>query len=280
MRIAGVSDLHLEQYIHIKDFGLPDSLLSNESKSDVLVLAGDIMDSFIMLSPQIGGLLKRLSSEYNHILYVMGNHEHYNGNFANTENVLADLFDEISPNIVLLEKTGINIDGIRFFGGTMWTSFGNRNPISMITAQRSMNDYRYTTNLTGNNKRQLHPDDVYEDHVQFINALNTDLACNQGVPYVLITHHTASFQFLHPMYIGCNNNDLYHDNLDSLFYNNPNIVGGFCGHAHGKLRVKINNAEIILNARGYRNEKSSINYKEEILNVQTTINCDPIAIDG
>ena len=39
MRIAGVSDLHLEQYIHIKDFGLPDSLLSNESKSDVLVLA-------------------------------------------------------------------------------------------------------------------------------------------------------------------------------------------------------------------------------------------------
>ena len=85
MKIAIASDIHLE-------FG--DINLQNTENADVLILSGDICVAADIGRPDPHGILegarsnritdffKRCSFQFPHVVYVMGNHEHCNGDFA------------------------------------------------------------------------------------------------------------------------------------------------------------------------------------------------------
>ena len=150
----------------------------------------------------------------------------------------------------------------------------------MWLAKRRMNDYVWIKNSsvpvrfkvkdefgitfherTGN----LLPSDVYDDHRIFLLKLQDDLEQHKDKDYILVTHHTPSFQLCHPMFYGDELNDLYHNNFDNLFYDNPNIRLAYCGHTHGNYVAEINNAKVVLNARGYPGEPSSVNFEPIIM---------------
>ena len=84
MKIAVCSDLHLE---------FADIELKNEDNADVLILGGDIcvakdianIDSF--RGDTFREFFKRCSKEFPHVIYIMGNHEHYNGDFQTSTNL-------------------------------------------------------------------------------------------------------------------------------------------------------------------------------------------------
>ena len=46
------------------------------------------------------------------------------------------------PNVQLLMDNEATINGVHFFGGTMWTDFSDANADAMIAAQQGMNDFR------------------------------------------------------------------------------------------------------------------------------------------
>jgi 3',5'-cyclic AMP phosphodiesterase CpdA len=72
MKLAIVSDIHLE-------FG--DIILKNDQSADVLILGGDICVAK-HLTPEVKDFFQRVSFEFPETIYIMGNHEHYNGDYA------------------------------------------------------------------------------------------------------------------------------------------------------------------------------------------------------
>lgn len=138
MKINLVSDLH----INIQDITLPGG--------DVLIVAGDTLEiAHIRLAESTGHNMfladryRRFITEefakYRHVIYICGNHEYYHG-FFDTER---ERLQAILPNNVhYLENQSVEIDGVHFWGGTMWTNMHGGNPLTMETVQNVLNDFR------------------------------------------------------------------------------------------------------------------------------------------
>jgi len=106
MKIAICSDLHLE-------FG--DLFFTNTDNADVLILSGDICkasevkqrDIYEIMegtrSSRLHDFFKRCTFQFPHVIYVMGNHEHYDGDFATTVTKLKNNLSYL-PNLYILDK--------------------------------------------------------------------------------------------------------------------------------------------------------------------------------
>jgi Icc-related predicted phosphoesterase len=152
MKIAICSDLHLE-------FG--DINLQNTENADVLILGGDICvaadigkpdpNNFLegAKSNRITDFFKRCSFQFPHVIYVMGNHEHYHGDFATSGKKLKSLIESnLLSNVYLLDKESKKIDDVTFVGGTLWTDMNNDDEITKFHVSRRMNDFRCVDNST------------------------------------------------------------------------------------------------------------------------------------
>jgi Icc-related predicted phosphoesterase len=150
MRIAICSDLHLE-------FG--DINLQNTDNADVLILGGDICvaddigkpdpNNFMegAKSNRITDFFKRCSFQFPHVIYVMGNHEHYHGDFATSGNKLKSLLESnMLSNVYLLDKESKKIDDVTFVGGTLWTDMNNDDEMTKFHVTRRMNDFQCVEN--------------------------------------------------------------------------------------------------------------------------------------
>ncbi len=130
MKIISYSDLHLE-------FGT-DFRPPTNSDADLMILAGDIITC-----KDYTPLSRFLQDWHKPVLYVMDNHEYYTRHPMHEENRnFRQWLADTHPKITLLLDEAVTLDGVHFFGGTMWTDFDGSNPIAMQTAQQQMNDYR------------------------------------------------------------------------------------------------------------------------------------------
>lgn len=144
MKLQIVSDLHLE-------FG-PISI--ENAGSDVLILSGDIcLASEIRVKgdPEILGqshksnqfhqFFQECCERFKHVIYISGNHEHYHGDIAKSYNHLKEMLSYL-PNLYILEKEVLVIDGVTFVAGTLWTDMNKEDPITIERIRGYMNDYR------------------------------------------------------------------------------------------------------------------------------------------
>ena len=94
MRIAILSDAHLE-------FG--DLFFENTEGAEVLILSGDILvvddlrhyDATNIIgegtkSQRWHEFMQRCSNLFPHVIFILGNHEHYHGNFSSSARKLRD----------------------------------------------------------------------------------------------------------------------------------------------------------------------------------------------
>ena len=108
MKISIASDLHLE-------FG--DINIQNTDSADVLLLSGDICVAADIGKPdphnflegarsnRIVDFFKRCSFQFPHVIYVLGNHEHYHGDYATTKAKIQDMLNyNALSNVYLLEQ--------------------------------------------------------------------------------------------------------------------------------------------------------------------------------
>ena len=73
-----VSDLHLE---------FATTTLENAGDTDILVLSGDICVANFDWETYIP-FFEQVSRDFPHVIYILGNHEHYHGQFFNTQSLL------------------------------------------------------------------------------------------------------------------------------------------------------------------------------------------------
>jgi Icc-related predicted phosphoesterase len=222
MNIRYMSDLHLE-------FGFGTSI----PEGDILVLAGDIVDG------KFRGLdkLKLICSNFNHVLMVMGNHEHYVGRFDKTYDLLKI---NLPDNVTILENNYAEIDGQRFIGCTLWSYM---NEVDSYLAKVRMNDYSYIKIKDKDIYRKLSPKDTIFEHVRSVSWLRSNI--KEGD--IVITHHAPSFKSCNSNYTG---NSAYASDLSDLILDTKPSVW-IHGHLHEPVDYKIGNTLITSNPHGY-----------------------------
>jgi DNA repair exonuclease SbcCD nuclease subunit len=146
MKIAICSDVHLE-------FGQLE--LENTHNAEVLVLSGDICTAVdLRVTDSILSSVKTdryldfftaCSRNFPHVVYVMGNHEHYHGDFATSAGILKDALKHL-PNIHVLDKEVFTLGDYVFLGGTLWTDMNGEDEMTMNHVSRRMNDFQICKN--------------------------------------------------------------------------------------------------------------------------------------
>lgn len=243
MKIALCSDIHLE-------FGyLP---IENTHGADVLLLAGDVCVANGFSREQdkdsYHSFFKQCSDQFKDVVYIMGNHEHYNGDFCTSYQILKTELDKY-PNIHFLEKEFRIIKGVMFIGATLWSDFNRQNPNSMFTAERRMNDYRVIKNSL--KSRRLLALDVLFEHQQTLEKIN-DFYNAHDLPIVMVGHHAPSLKSVKPMYeYDYDINGAYRSDLEEFIMAKPRIKLWVHGHTHSEFDYMVGETRVVANPRGY-----------------------------
>jgi Icc-related predicted phosphoesterase len=259
MKIQIVSDLHLE-------FGGIE--IKNATGADVLVLSGDICVASDLYdhphteTPPIVNLGKRqesaymyrsffknVASEFEHVVYVAGNHEHYHGKWSKTIDILTDETSEFG--IHFLERSSVKIKDVLFVGGTMWTDMNKSDPITLSLIRDSMNDYKVIRDeIKGYSK--LAPITTYRRHVDTVKYIKNTIRDTDAEKVVVVTHHAPSYKSIHPVYVDdFIMNGAYASDLSELILDNPKIALWTHGHIHHANDYYIGSTRIVCNPRGY-----------------------------
>lgn len=174
MKIISYSDLHLE-------FGGGFQLPSG-TDADMMVLAGDIITL-----RDYAPLHRFLADWEKPVLFVAGNHEYYTNTPMGVEEAKfkAWLSDE-HPNVVFLQDEAVVIDGVNFFGGTMWTDFNRSNEKDMLEARACMNDYRL---IKTEEYITLTPSMTVMLHEAFVEKISRWFGQPLNGPRVVVSHH-------------------------------------------------------------------------------------------
>jgi len=246
MKVKVVSDLHLETCE--RGDGVPDL-----GEGEVLILGGDILCARHFkkdgpLHKVYDDFLQKCVDNFDEVLYIQGNHESYSFHYDTTLKVLKE---HIPPSIHLLENDYVKIKDWVFLCCTLWTDFRNENPLEMMEASRFLNDYK--TIRIGSNYRKMNPEDTLGFHKKSKLFLQQKLEEFKDTKTWVLTHHSPSYQSIHPKYRTERINGSYASNLDDFILSNPQIKYFSHGHTHSSFRYKIGECEIICNPRGYYN---------------------------
>jgi hypothetical protein len=270
MKIAICSDVHLE-------FG--QLVLENTENAEVLVLSGDICTACdlavtdgILSSAKTDRYLEffdMCSRNFPHVVYLMGNHEHYHGDFATS---IIDLKHALKPyeNIHVLDKEVWDLGDHRFIGGTLWTDMNGEDEMTMNHVSRRMNDFQICKNsLREVNYRSfeegkpkfhtrpatLSPADAVEDHKAMLKVIEDTYADTPPwMVTVVCTHHAPSKSSEHPRYAHDQlMNGAYNSRLDQFIMDRPGIKLWTHGHTHEDFDYMIKQCRVVCNPRGYIN---------------------------
>lgn len=239
MRLRILSDLHLEFFDGDRE--LP------EVDADVIILAGDI-------HRQTEGLAwARHRFPDMPLIYVPGNHEFYGTCMPQLRDELALEAERLG--ITLLDNQSVTINGVRFYGTTLWTDFAlyaddpTKNPAETESkALRVMPDFNIVQTLPGVTFSPLASQQL---HAEALAWLESELSQPFEGPKVVVSHHAPLHDCIPEQYLG--------DALSPAFASHlPQLMGKMDlwvhGHVHEPVDRLNNGTRVIANPGGYPDE--------------------------
>lgn len=292
MKIAVASDIHLE-------FG-PTDKIKNPGDVDVLILSGDICVARDLMEyePLVSESMRFGKSdryheffgncvrEFPHVIYVVGNHEHYHGDFKYTTSDLKKRLGYLK-NLHILDKETFELDDVVFVGGTLWTDMNKEDPLTLHGIARMMNDFRCVdnSNRVVNYKTfddpenpdkptfrtrpaRFCPEDAVEDHKKMLDYIK--IVYDNTPPWkqvVVVGHHTPSHFSCHEKYKDDSlMNGGYHSDLSEFILDRPAIKLWTHGHTHELFDYTIGDCRVVCNPRGYEGyEELADNFKLKVV---------------
>jgi hypothetical protein len=191
----------------------------------------------------------------------VGNHEHYNGDFAKTIPHFRYVLGYL-PNLHILEKETFVLDDITFIGGTLWTDMNKRDTRTLHAISGMMNDFRCVSNsakLVDQRGWNSHftTTDAADDHDAMLEYIRLMIEGKWDQKFVVVGHHAPSRLSTHPRYSSeLIMNGGYSSELDDFILDHPQIKLWTHGHTHEDFDYCIGSTRILCNPRGY------INYEE------------------
>lgn len=231
MKIQVMSDLHLEfdEYEPLVD------------EADVVILAGDIYVG----DKGIKWVEKHI--KFKPVVYVLGNHEYWKHAHPKLINDLQ--VKTKNTNIHILENSVVAIDGINFFGATMWTDYNinNDKQAAMLVCWQMLNDYKRIR--TSPKFAKFSPKDSVRIHNESTAWLMNELDNYKGQKNVVVTHHAPSAQSLPPDGATDILNAAYASHLDDVMKKYAPLLWVH-GHTHKSNDYLIGETRVVSNARG------------------------------
>jgi len=271
MKMLVLSDLHLE----FTDFE-PAAVAT--AAADVVVLAGDIHTG------ASGIRWARQMFPDKAIVYVAGNHEFYGHDWVELLEILhrqAEVHD-----VHFLENSSVTIQGIRFFGATLWTDFEffgeSRRSQVIRAAEHIMNDFRLieadplpvernivTTRSTRNKLTGWH---TVRRHRESLAMLKSELLVGDPEKTVVVTHHYPHKNSTAARFANEETTAAFGSNLPNEVLTGAKIW--IHGHTHDSCDYRIGDSRrsvrVVCNPRGYplgwmRNEFENPAFKPGLL---------------
>ena len=253
MKIQFVSDLHLEfeSQFRIKNAG-----------SDLLILGGDICTAmpfsrsedspYYAYGQRFKEFFEYCSNEFEHVLYIMGNHESYQYIQNKTEQTLRETLAYL-PNINILENEYVDIGDVRFLGTTLWTDMNKNDPITMSLIKDKMNDFRVVQVNHDGVYRKFQPYDASRMHDAALKFIDKNTVDHDKC--FVLSHHAPSTLSISKRFA----NDFvmnggYASDLSEFILDRPQIKMWTHGHVHHNNDYELGSCRIMSNPRGYDDE--------------------------
>jgi len=283
-----VSDLHLEfdvqhwirSYKWLKTFDTVDEAVDHSTiseiistftlpiidgeKEDVLVIAGDMM---VAVAPGLNittdgfheifhKLLVEYSQRFKAVIYIMGNHEFYHGDkivaFEDIRAIAKDI-----PNVYIINNEVVVIDDVSFVCSTMWASYDNNNPMTLMSANSWMNDHR----CIHVGEDRFTAEDAYDCFLDSINFIFPAIVAEKqkGQKVCVVTHHGPSHESVATEFKSHNLNGAYVSNLvKDILDAKPDAW--VHGHVHKSAMYEIGETAVFVNPRGYFPDDLNTNF--------------------
>ena len=234
MKIHILSDLHLEIANMPKNYRPPEC--------DVVILAGDIAPGRQGAAWAMEAFPKTLP-----VLYVPGNHEYYGRSLRLIEELRVKV--NATPNVRMLDREAVTLNGVRFIGATLWTDFGLYGDSPLIQARSAAN-----ARFGMNDFFQIEGFSVqtWIDHnvmgAQFIDRELRKAAAHEQRA-VVITHHAPHPLSVRKEWEEDELNPAYASRLLNELIVKPDLW--VHGHMHVSNDYRVDNTRVVCNARGY-----------------------------
>ncbi len=253
MKIQFVSDVHIEFTHELSN--LCKSIAHTfefipQTDADVIVVAGDIWY-------QLHGIkwCEELSRLHNKpVVVIYGNHDYWLAGKKNNKGIDAlikaarEYANNSDAEIFFLENDELILDGVRFLGCTMWTSYKNGDPFVMMKARQVMADFAA---IPG----KITPADLLTRHKESRAWLTGELAKDFDGKTVVITHHAPSYISLSEWELHQHTAAAYHDKLEDLMFDyHPSLW--IHGHVHRCNDYRMGGTRVVSNTRGYHGEQT------------------------
>ena len=256
------------------EFG--DLDFENDQGAQVLILGGDICvaqdiaqrDPHGVMGPEYRSnrfhdFFQRCHDRFPHVIYIVGNHEYYNGDFATAFTHLKDVLGYL-PNLHVLEKESIMIGDVTFLCGTLWTDMNREDPDTLYRIRSYMNDFR----IIRDSRHPVHykdseghrhtrdgrfsPEATVEEHRAMLKFVKESIATNPTGKYVVVGHHAPSKASTQAQYADQTMvNGAYSSDLDQFILDRPQIKLWTHGHTHHEFDYMIGSCRVMCNPRGY-----------------------------
>lgn len=258
MKIKLISDLHMEGY----------TFKYEHHGEDVVVLAGDIHNK-----NRHHEILDQIP-EHIEVVMVAGNHEYYHGNFREVNKYLEGLNKpvfEYNPvyaradngfkNFTFLNNSSTVINGVHFYGGTMFTDFElfgiHEQWYAEHDAARGIADFHHITvnqedpyEMT-NDTWQWSVQDHKNEHKKFVRGLEHWLKETEGQKRVVVTHFMPTPASIPERFRNSNLNPYFCANMERYM----GWEGAWLfGHTHDSFDQMFGDTRVVCNPRGYGTE--------------------------
>ena len=224
---------------------------------DLLILAGDVLQ-ISNLEAYEDFFHKQLKASP--ILWIMGNHEFYDGDVNDITDYSFQKIEENFPGLKILDnEIEIVNEDLVIIGSTYWTDMNNNDEHTKRTALRYLNDFNYINYKS----RKLHPEDTLEFNqkaVKFIDKITREPAFSE-MQKIIVTHHAPSYKSVALKYLTAGlGNYCYISEHDSFVetLGNRGVTHWIHGHTHTPQEYTIGNTTIISNPIGYPRENYNI----------------------
>ena len=249
--IRELSDIHLEfirnpdELIRRTDLLIPQLPTDSET---VLIIAGDIGTAVrITLLKNFLGIL---CARFKHVIYVLGNHEHYGFDISVTERYLVNELQFDNLTIAGNSVKSLVVDGVTFYATTLWTDYAKSPEEMKSVAKAAMNDHHHIFD----GLECFSPDKAQLLHEQAKQQLGEFLDGKDNSKTVVISHHLPTYKAVHPRYgSGLLNGAFASDMDDFILKHQP--AYWFFGHTHDAYNGVIGNTLLVCNPVGYPNEQ-------------------------
>ncbi len=231
--------IHLSSDIH-SEMG---QWIAPAVSSDVVVCAGDI--GTLHNIERLKKYFSEVKETTDNIIWVLGNHEFYHSNYEKCLDYANDFATK--HNIHLLDEAlgtaDLELDGVTFWGSTLWTDTNNGDYFAKQVVGNGLNDYHVVETTKNNITRKFSIDDTIEINKRTRSQINWNAD-------VVITHHCPilikhSKYPLNDVTYGFCNTGLEQQIMDS------DIKYWLSGHTHDSVLKELNKTLVLSNQHGY-----------------------------